>query len=266
MTMTKESGACFLMPSATDVRILALVPSKSSRLMPGLRAMPAVTMQTSASAISSYLLVPITLPSKPSIGPACDKSSAFPCGSPSMTSNMTTSPSPFNSDKWAIEPPMLPAPIKAIFLRAIVLPFPSLHIGDNRVAESRAANEFGAGHEPLEIISHGLGVDGTLDAFDDEISSLRPVHIAQHHLAGQNHRTGIDLVEVCVLRRRSMSCLENRVAGVVIDIGPGRDADAADLRGERIGQVIAVQVHGRDDIVILRPDEHELQGDVGDRI
>src|SRR5881628_2465650 len=223
ITMTNALGALDLMPSPTCLRIFELIPSKSSRLMPGLRAMPAVTMQTSASAISSYLLVPITLPSKPSIGPACDKSSAFPCGSPSMTSNMTTSPSPFNSAKWAIEPPMLPAPIKAIFLRAIVLPFPSLHIGDNRVAESRAANEFGAGHEALEIISHGLGVDGTLDAFDDEISSLRPAHIAQHHLAGQNNRARVDLIQIGVLRRRSMSCLENRVAAVIINIRAGCD-------------------------------------------
>ena len=44
-TMTNESGACFFMPSATELMILALVPTRSSRLMPGFRAMPAVTMQ-----------------------------------------------------------------------------------------------------------------------------------------------------------------------------------------------------------------------------
>ena len=36
-TMTKAFGACCLMPSATVVMILALVASRSSRLMPGLR-------------------------------------------------------------------------------------------------------------------------------------------------------------------------------------------------------------------------------------
>ena len=44
--------------------------------MPGLRAIPAVTMQTSAPSISSYLFVPTTSPSKPSIGPACDRIAA----------------------------------------------------------------------------------------------------------------------------------------------------------------------------------------------
>ncbi len=43
-TITNAFGACCLMPSATLVMILALVASRSSRLMPGLRARPAVTM------------------------------------------------------------------------------------------------------------------------------------------------------------------------------------------------------------------------------
>ena len=52
-TMTNAFGACCLMPSATVLMILALMPSRSSRLMPGLRATPAVTMQTSAPAMSA---------------------------------------------------------------------------------------------------------------------------------------------------------------------------------------------------------------------
>ena len=53
MQMTKASGACAAMPSPTDFITLRLMPSRSSRLMPGLRGTPAVTMQTSAPAISS---------------------------------------------------------------------------------------------------------------------------------------------------------------------------------------------------------------------
>src|SRR4029077_5210399 len=47
-------------------------------------------------------------------------SSAFPCGTPSMTSNMTTSPSSFSPMRWASVPPIWPAPINAILLRAMV--------------------------------------------------------------------------------------------------------------------------------------------------
>ena len=53
MTMTKALGAYCLIPSDTEVMIFELVPRRSSRLIPGLRAMPAVTMQTSAPTMSS---------------------------------------------------------------------------------------------------------------------------------------------------------------------------------------------------------------------
>ena len=48
MQMTKAFGAYFLMPAPTCSMTLRLMPSRSSRLMPGLRGTPAVTMQTSA--------------------------------------------------------------------------------------------------------------------------------------------------------------------------------------------------------------------------
>ena len=46
-------GALALMPSPTAFMTLRLMPSRSSRLMPGLRAMPAVTMITSAPTMSA---------------------------------------------------------------------------------------------------------------------------------------------------------------------------------------------------------------------
>jgi hypothetical protein len=48
MQMTKASGAYFLMPAPTCSMTLRLMESRSSRLMPGLRGTPAVTMQTLA--------------------------------------------------------------------------------------------------------------------------------------------------------------------------------------------------------------------------
>ena len=53
MTMTNALGACFLMPSAAVRMMPVLMFSRSSRLMPGLRATPAVTMTTSAPARSA---------------------------------------------------------------------------------------------------------------------------------------------------------------------------------------------------------------------
>src|SRR5262245_38588698 len=172
--------------SATELMILALVPTRSSRLMPGLRAMPAVTIQTSAPAMSSYLFVPITLPSKPSTGPACERSSAFPWGKPSITSNSTTSPNPLSKARWAIDPPILPAPINAIFFLAITSPINChstlvtrhwLHVSDNSVAEAGTAHELCAFHQPLEIVRHGLFADSTLQPFDDEVGGFLPAHV-----------------------------------------------------------------------------------------
>ena len=53
MQMTKAFGAYFLMPAPTCSITLRLMPSRSSRLMPGLRGTPAVTMHTSAPSMPS---------------------------------------------------------------------------------------------------------------------------------------------------------------------------------------------------------------------
>ena len=53
MQMTKAFGAYFLMPVPTCSITFRLMPRRSSRLMPGLRGTPAVTMQTEAPSIAS---------------------------------------------------------------------------------------------------------------------------------------------------------------------------------------------------------------------
>jgi hypothetical protein len=53
MQMTKASGAYFLMPAPTCSMTLRLMLRRSSRLMPGLRGTPAVTMQTLAPSSAS---------------------------------------------------------------------------------------------------------------------------------------------------------------------------------------------------------------------
>ena len=53
MQMTKAFGAYLLMPAPTCSMTLRLMPSRSSRLMPGLRGTPAVTITTSAPSIAA---------------------------------------------------------------------------------------------------------------------------------------------------------------------------------------------------------------------
>ena len=53
MQITKASGAYFLMPAPTCSITFKLMLNKSSRLMPGLRGTPAVTMQTFALSSAS---------------------------------------------------------------------------------------------------------------------------------------------------------------------------------------------------------------------
>ncbi|MNK84124.1 hypothetical protein D3C87_1039640 [compost metagenome] len=94
-TITIEFGANFLTPSQTSLTIFALMPTSSSRLMPGLRGIPAVMITTSESAMSSYLLVPLIFVSNISIGLACARSKALPIAEPSLISRITTSPNSF---------------------------------------------------------------------------------------------------------------------------------------------------------------------------
>jgi hypothetical protein len=85
-----------------------------------------------------------------------------------------------------------------------------------------------------------------------EVGGLVPAQVAEHHLAGEDDRAGVDLVEVGVLRRGAVGGLEDGVAGDVVDVAARRDADAADLRRERVGEVVAVEVQRGDHVELLR--------------
>ena len=119
--MTNASGQCFLTFSATLRMIFRLIESKSSRDMPGLRGTPAVMMTTSEPAQSAQFEVPVILASLPRIAPFCSRSSALPLATPSFSgmSNRTTSPSSLRATSEASSPPMLPAPMSAIFFATV---------------------------------------------------------------------------------------------------------------------------------------------------
>src|SRR4026209_2231667 len=105
-------------------------------------------------------------------------SSAFPCGMPSTTSNSATSPRPFSAHRCASVPPIIPAPMSAIFLRAMgasqteirrrVQPR-GLHVIDDGLPELGALHELRALHEAVEVVGHGLRADRALHAADDRV-------------------------------------------------------------------------------------------------
>ena len=80
------------------------------------------------------------------------------------------------------------------------------------------------------------------------------------------HRTGVDLVLAGVFGRGAVGGLKDGVARGVVDVAARRDANAADASGQRVADVIAVEVHGGDDRVLGRAREDLLQKGIGDRV
>ena len=82
----------------------------------------------------------------------------------------------------------------------------------DRLAKLAAFEQLGAGHKAVEVVRDGSGCrqhsnngkerevqgsgrtsNGAVHALDHEVSGLIPPQVSQHHLAGKNHRTWVDL-------------------------------------------------------------------------
>ena len=85
------SGDCSTACETTERTMPALVASRSSRVMPGLRGTPEVTMTTSDPALSRHSVEPVTRTEEAAHGLASWMSSALPAASPSTMSMSTTS-------------------------------------------------------------------------------------------------------------------------------------------------------------------------------
>src|ERR1039458_8518448 len=141
-----------------------------------------------------------------------------------------------------------------------------LHIVHDRLAELRALEQLRAGRQPLEVVGHLFLADGLLEAANDPVGNFLPSQVLEHHHTRQDNRARIDYVLVGVLGRGAMGRFEDRVAGDVVDVGAGSDSESADLRRERIGEKVAVQVHRGDDVEFIGARQHLLEGDIRDRI
>src|SRR5690606_18649368 len=60
--------------------------------------------------------------------------------------------------------------------------------------------------------------------------------------------------------------LEDGVPGVVVNVATRRDADATDAGGQGVANVIAIEVHRGDNVVLGRAEQNLLQEGVGDHI
>ena len=121
-------------------------------------------------------------------------------------------------------------------------------------------------HEAVEVVGNRLVRDRGLDALDDELRRFGPAEVLEHQRAAQDHRAGVDLVLTGVLGRGAVGRLEDRVAAVVVDVAARRDPDAANLRGERVGEVVTVEVERRDDLELLGARQYLLKRDVSDGV
>ena len=119
-------------------------------------------------------------------------------------------------------------------------------------------------HQAGEVVGHHSALDDFGVGVGDEVRRLLPADVLEHHDAAEEQGPRIHLVQVGVLGRGAVSGLEDR--HVVRHVGAGRDADAPDLRRHRVGQVVAVQVHGREHVELARPQQHELEDDVRDAV
>lgn len=142
----------------------------------------------------------------------------------------------------------------------------SAHVADDVVAELRALAEGRTLHQSLEVVCYRFCTDCAVHALDDEVCGFGPAHEAEHHFAGEDDGAGVDFVLVGVFGGGAVGCFEDGVSGVVVDVGSGCDADAADACGECVGDVVAVEVHGGDDVVFGGACEELLEEGVGDDV
>src|SRR5689334_11580534 len=102
----------------------------------------------------------------------------------------------------------------------VIAPAPRLrrlHVSDDGVAKLAALHFRGALHQPRKVIGDRAGPDGAFHALDDQVGGLAPAHVAQHHLAREDDRAGVNLVLVGILGRGAVGGLEDGVAAQVVD-------------------------------------------------
>src|SRR5262245_20577679 len=116
------------------------------------------------------------------------------------------------------------------------------HVLYNRLAEFAALYFLRSRHHAGEVVGNSLRADRAFYAADDEVGGFVPHHVAEHHLAGEDHRARVHFVLAGILRRGAVRGFENRVAGHIVDVRAGGDADTADAGRQRVTDIVAVEI------------------------
>src|SRR5690606_13016871 len=141
-----------------------------------------------------------------------------------------------------------------------------LHVFDDFLRKFRTLQERGPFHQPVEIVGYAFRVDCAFEPFVDEVCSLLPTHVLEHHRPGKDHGTRVHLVLTGVLRSRSVSRFEDGVSRYVVNIRAGRNADTAYDGCKRIGDVVTVEVQGSHYRILIGPKENLLKKRIRDHV
>ena len=98
----------------------------------------------------------------------------------------------------------------------------------------------------------------------DQLGRFLPADEVEQHDAGKDDRAGVDHVLVGIFGRGAVRGFKDRVA--IADVGAGSDAETADLRCCCVGDVVAVEVGGGEDAVVLGANDDLLEDGVGDAV
>src|SRR3990170_8624189 len=98
-----------------------------------------------------------------------------------------------------------------------------LHPLDQGITELAGLDLLRPLHHAGEVVGDDLVGNGCLQTPFDGVAGLTPAHVAQHHHPGEDNRTRVHLVLPGVLGGGAVGRLEDRMTGVVVDVGSGGD-------------------------------------------
>src|SRR6187402_418804 len=163
---------------------------------------------------------------------------------------------------------MTPAPTRRTsVVRGVLCAGPGialLHVLYDALGEGRRRGKRGTGHAFMEVDGDKLLLDRLFHRLLDHVSCFLPTKQFEQKNAGENDRAGVDDILVREARRRSVRGFEDSEA--VTEVHAGRDAEAADLRGCCVGEIVSVEVRRRKDGILCRLQQKVLEGGVGDAI
>ena len=128
---------------------------------------------------------------------------------------------------------------------------------DNFVAKPEGRHQGRTVQQAFEVIGYHCRLGSPFKATNNESSRFAPTQVAQQHLRGQNQGARVYLVLTCVFGCGAVGSLKNR--DPIANIGPRRDTDTdtdtANLGGQGIRNIIAIQVKRRNHAVLGRPQQ-----------